>query len=141
MATWLLKTEPDDYSFGDLHRDGSTVWDGVRNPQARQFMREVAPGDSAFIYHTGGEKAIVGLARVTSAAYADPKEPGDTADGRIKAPVFDIEPVAWAARPVELARVKGDDRFAEFGLVRQSRLGVMPVPAALAKVLRGWAGL
>ena len=80
MRTFLLKTEPDTYSFDDLIRDKRTTWSGVANPQALAFLRTMKKGDEAFIYHTGSEKQIVGLARITTAPYQDPAAPGITAD-------------------------------------------------------------
>ena len=141
MTTYLLKTEPDDYSYTDLVRDGSTVWDGVSNPAACGHMRSVKPGDDLLIYHTGKEKRIAGLARATSVAREDPKQPGMTAKGEIKRPVFDLEPVKEATADATLAMVKADERFADFDLVRLSRLSAMPVPAKLDKILRKMAGL
>jgi predicted RNA-binding protein with PUA-like domain len=141
MATYLCKTEPGDYSYGDLERDGSTMWDGVKNPAACGHIRQVQPGDEVLIYHTGGEKRIAGLARATSEPYADPESPDETAKGDIKYPVFDIEPVKPAVGEATLKAIKADERFAEFALVTQPRLSVMPVPAKLDKALRKMAGL
>ena len=141
MTTFLLKTEPDDYSYADLMRDGKTVWDGVANPTACQNMREAKPGDEAFIYHTGNEKRIAGLARITTKPYADPKRPDLTKAGDIKFVVFDVEPIAEAMNDVTLKDIKGDERFAEFLLVKQGRLSAMPVPKKLDGLLRKMAGL
>lgn len=141
MTTYLLKTEPSEYSFADLVRDGVTAWSGVSNPAAVNTMREMKPGDEAFIYHTGDERAVVGLARVTSAARVDPKRREMDSKGRPKYVVVDVEPVRAAARPVSLATIKADARFAGLALVTQGRLSVMPVPAAMAKALRAMAGL
>lgn len=143
MATWLLKTEPDDYSFDDLVRDGKTVWDGVNNPAANIHLRAIKPGDSAFIYHTGTERRIAGLARVVSAAYEDPRHPGLNGKGDIARPVVDVEPVKAAKKSLTLADIKADGRFDVdgFELVRLPRLSVMPVPAAVAKLIRSGAGL
>jgi predicted RNA-binding protein with PUA-like domain len=129
MNHWLLKTEPSDYCYDDLVRDKRTVWDGVTNNQALQFMREIKKGDRAFIYHTGNEKAIVGVATVTRGAYPDPEADDD------KIVVFDIAPNGKAPSPVTLAQIKKDKSFADFHLVRNSRLSVMPVPPALWKKL------
>ena len=125
MKDWLLKTEPNDYSYDDLERDGRTVWDGVGNAQALGFMREMAPGDRALIYHTGKEKRIVGVATVLTAPYADPML-GD--ERRV---VVDIEAKQRVARAVALSDIKADEAFADFPLVRISRLSVMPVPKPL----------
>ena len=141
MTTFLLKTEPDDYSYADLMRDGKTVWDGVANPTACQNMREAKQGDEAFIYHTGNEKRIAGLARITTKPYADPKRPDLTKAGDIKFVVFDVEPIAEAMNDVTLKDIKGDERFAEFLLVKQGRLSAMPVPKKLDGLLRKMAGL
>ena len=130
MAYWLLKSEPESYSFSDLVRDGSTVWDGVANNAALKFMRETQPGDLALIYHTGDERRAVGLAEITSTAYPDPQlnDP--------KLVVFDIRPLRALPNPVELAAVKADTFFADFALVRQARLSVMPVnPQQWARIM------
>ncbi len=142
MTTFLLKTEPDDYSFEDLQRDGSTVWDGVANASACKHMRGARPGDLALIYETGAHKRITGLARITSEPYPDPKRPDLTRAGEIKFVVFDVEPVAPAtSEDANLKRIKADGRFDEFELVTQSRLSAMPVPAKLDRALRSMAGL
>src|SRR5690349_11070692 len=118
---WLLKTEPDHYSYADLERDGATVWDGVSNNAALKHIRDMRPGDQALIYHTGDERQAVGLAEVTSAPYADPQ----IGDSRLV--VVDVKPLRALARPVGLAAVKADPWFAGFALVRQGRLSVVPV--------------
>lgn len=142
MTTFLLKTEPGDYSYADLERDGSTVWDGVTNAAACQVLRTAAPGDEALIYHTGSEKRVAGLARVTSEPRPDPSSPGETAKGEMKHPVFDIEPVAASSSgEATLAAIKADGRFADFALVRQPRLSAMTVPAKLDRIIRKMAGL
>ncbi len=140
-ATFLLKTEPDEFSYADLASSGTEPWDGVRNPAACMHLRAATVGDACLIYHTGREKRVVGLARVVRAAYEDPQHPGLTAKGDIKRPIIDIESVQEATSPVTLAQIKADERFAEFALVREPRLSVMPVPAKLAKLLCSWAGL
>ena len=124
MSYWLLKTEPTTYAWADLARAGRAVWDGVKNPAALGHLRGMRPGDEVFIYHTGAEKAVVGVARVAAAAYPDPK----AGDPRLV--VVDLEPVRPLAAPVTLAAVKADRRFADFALVRVPRLSVMPVTAA-----------
>lgn len=134
MAHWLVKTEPSTYSFDDLVRQGRAVWDGVANVVALKNLRAMAPGDEVLVYHTGDVKAAVGLARVVSAPYPDPKA------GDPKLVVVDLEPVRPLARAVTLAEVKADPAFADFALVRQGRLSVMPVPPALWKRLLGLAG-
>lgn len=122
---WLLKSEPNDYSYDDLERDTSTVWDGVRNFSALRHMRDVKKGDEAFIYHTGKERAVVGIAAVTSDAYPDPQDD----DPRIV--VFDVEPQRKLPEPVTLAAIKADPAFEGFDLVRLPRLSAMPVPDEL----------
>jgi predicted RNA-binding protein with PUA-like domain len=121
---WLLKTEPESYSYADLERDGATVWDGVANNAALMHMRAMQPGDAALIYHTGDERQAVGVAEVTSAPYPDP-----SADDS-KLVVVDVRPLRRLARPVTLAQVKADPAFADFALVRQGRLSVVPVDEA-----------
>ena len=143
MALWLFKEEPSSYSFADLQRDKHTTWDGVANAAALITLRTVKKGDQVFIYHSGDDKAIVGLARAESNAYADPKQPGggSTPDGAPKFAVVDLAPVKAVPTPVTLAAIKADKRFADFALVRISRLSVMPVPPAMEKALRTMAGL
>ncbi|HET8650751.1 MAG TPA: EVE domain-containing protein [Gemmatimonadales bacterium] len=134
MARWILKSEPSVYSFQDLERDGRTVWDGITNAQALINLRAMQPGDQAMIYHSGDGKELVGLARITSAAYPDPK--GDNP----KHVVVDIEPVRPLARPVSLAAIKAEPAFADLGLVRQGRLSVVPVNAEQWRRLLKMAG-
>jgi predicted RNA-binding protein with PUA-like domain len=121
---WLLKTEPSTYSYVDLERDKRTVWDGVTNPLALKHLRAMKKGDLAFIYHTGAEKQIVGIARVVSDAYPDPRQK-DT-----KLVVVDLKPCEKLPKPVSLADVKARREFADFDLVRIGRLSVMPVSGA-----------
>lgn len=141
MTTYLLKTEPDDYSYDDLVRDKRTEWDGVTAPAALKHMRDVKKGDEAFIYHTGDERRIVGLAKVVTDAYEDPNKPGETAKGETKFPLFDVKPLKRAKTQVTLADIKADKRFADFPLVTIGRLSVMPVPPKLDAALRTMAGL
>lgn len=124
MNHWLLKTEPSTYAWGDLVRERRATWDGVSNPTALSHLRAMRKGDEAFVYHTGDEKAIVGIARVVSDPYPDPKLSDP------KRVVVDLEPVRALKAPVTLASVKADTRFADFALVRISRLSVMPVTAS-----------
>jgi predicted RNA-binding protein with PUA-like domain len=121
---WILKTDTDTYSFDDLARERRAVWDGVSNALALKHIRSMAKGDQVLIYHSGDEKALVGLAHVASAPYQDPKQ-GDS-----KLVVVDIEAGKRLPRPVTLATVKADPAFAELGLVRMSRLSVIPVSEA-----------
>lgn len=116
---WLLKTEPSTYSWDDLEREKTAVWDGVSNPVALKNLAAMKPGDDVLIYHTGDEKTVVGVARVTKAAYPDPK----AKDGKLL--VVDIAPVRMLARPVTLADIKSDPLFKESPLVRQGRLSVV----------------
>jgi predicted RNA-binding protein with PUA-like domain len=141
MATFLLKTEPTTYSFAKLQAEKKAVWDGISNPAALASLRTAHKGDEALIYHTGDEKAIVGLAQITSNAYEDPNSPGANDAGQPRTPVVDLKPLRAVKRPVTLAQIKADKRFKEFALVRQSRLSVMLVPPDLDAVLRDLAGL
>ncbi len=118
---WLFKEEPTHYSFDALVTDKRTTWSGVRNPLAQKHLRSVKKGDRIFYYHTGDEKAVVGICKALGDAYADP----DDASG--KASVVDVAPVKKLARSVTLAEIKADASFKEFPLVRISRLSVMPV--------------
>jgi predicted RNA-binding protein with PUA-like domain len=120
---WILKTDADTYPFDQLVRERRAVWDGVSNALALKHIRSMAKGDHAFIYHSGDEKALVGLARIVSDPYPDPKND----DPRLV--VVDIEAGDRLAHPVTLAAIKADPAFAELGLVRMSRLSVIPVPA------------
>ena len=124
MANWLFKEEPTHYSFDALKKDGQTTWSGVKNPVAQKHLREVRKGDSIFYYHTGNEKAVVAIAKASSNAYPDP------ADKTGKAFVVDVVPVKALKRPVTLAAIKADTRFATFVLTRLPRLSVMPVTDA-----------
>jgi predicted RNA-binding protein with PUA-like domain len=121
MAQWLVKEEPEHYSYDQLEKDRKTVWAGVRNPLAQKHLRSIRKGDRIFYYHTGKEKAVVAVARAASDAYADPKD----ATGKLF--VFDVTPEKKLPRRVTLAEIKADRAFADFPLVRMSRLSVMPV--------------
>jgi predicted RNA-binding protein with PUA-like domain len=132
---WLVKEEPEHYSFDAFVEDGSTVWSGVRNPLAQRHLRDMKQGDRVFYYHTGKEKAIVGTAKVTKTAYPDPK------DRSGKLSVVELEPGKKLPRPVTLAEIKASGEFADFPLVRMPRLSVMPVTeaqwAAIEAMARG----
>ncbi|MEQ8845378.1 MAG: EVE domain-containing protein [Phycisphaerales bacterium] len=141
MATWLIKTEPGDYSWDDMAKDKRTAWTGVANNAARMHMRAVKKGDEAFFYHTGDDKAIVGLVKIATNPYEDPDEPGLNGKGEMKAPLFDVSVGKKAKMPLTLKDIKADERFQDFDLVRQSRLSVMPVPAKLEKIIRQKTGL
>jgi predicted RNA-binding protein with PUA-like domain len=121
MAQWLVKEEPEHYPYDQLVKEKKTVWAGVRNPLAQKHLRSIAKGDRIFYYHTGKEKAIVAVASAASDAYPDPKDPTK------KSFVVDVVPGKKLARPVTLAEIKADRAFADFPLVRMSRLSVMPV--------------
>ena len=123
---YLLKTEPSVYSFADLEREKSTVWDGVTNPVAVRNLRAMKPGDRLVIYHTGDEKSAVGTASVISVDVADPKTP------QVK-----IRAGRALGKPVTLAEVKANKLFADSPLVRQGRLSVVPLTAAQFKFLTG----
>ena len=129
---WLLKTEPSTYSWDDLVREKTAVWDGVSNPVALRNLAAMKPGDDALIYHTGDEKAIVGLARVISDSYDDPNDP--------RLAVVDLEFERAVATPVTLSAIKADSAFQNLGLVRQGRLSVVPVSLSLWSRLLGMAG-
>ena len=118
---WLFKEEPANYSFDEFVKDGKTTWVGVKNPLAQKHLHAIRKGDRVFYYHTGNEKAIVGMAKATSNAYADP----DDKSGKLA--VVDLEPVSKLPQPVTLAEIKADPSFKTFPLVRISRLSVMPV--------------
>ena len=118
---WLFKEEPTHYSYDDLVRDGKTSWTGVRNPVAQKNLRAVEKGDRIFFYHTGNEKAVVGIAKAEAASYPDP------ADKEGKLYAVDVVPVRKLKHPVTLAAVKADKSFATFALTRVPRLSVIPV--------------
>jgi len=121
---WLFKEEPTHYSFDDFTKDKKTMWSGVRNPVAQKHLHAVKKGDRVFFYHTGDEKAVVGIAKALGDAYPDPD------DKTGKAAVVDIAPVKKLARPVTLKEIKAESAFKDFPLVRISRLSVMPVTEA-----------
>jgi predicted RNA-binding protein with PUA-like domain len=116
---WLVKEEPENYSFGELVKDKTTVWAGVRNPVAQRNLREMKKGDRVFFYHTGKEKSVVGTATVSKTAYPDPKDD--------KLVVVEIAAGKPLKRPVTLAEIKADKRFKDMPLVRIARLSVQPV--------------
>jgi len=123
-AMWLLKTEPSAYSYSELEREGKATWDGVKNPVALKNLRAMKVGDRAVVYHTGNEKAAVGFAEVTRAAYPDPKA------GNPSLVVVDLKPLGRLARPIPLAEIKALEVFGGSPLVRQGRLSVVPLTAA-----------
>ena len=129
MAYWLLKSDPETYSCDDLERDKKAVWDGVSNPLALKHIRSMKKGDQVFIYHSGEEKSIVAIAEIISEPYTDPKKK----DPRLV--VVEIRFGERVHRPVSLAAIKARKEFADFALVRVSRLSVMPVTAGQWKLL------
>lgn len=124
---WLLKTEPGEYSFEDLIRDGHTIWDGVTNALALNHLRAIRKGDDLLIYHTANVRALVGLGRAESDPYPDP------AKGDPRIAVVEVVPVRRLVQPVTLEAIKADPAFRSFELTRLPRLSVMPVPSALWK--------
>ena len=131
---WLFKEEPANYNFDALVADKQTVWSGVKNPLAQKHLRSVQKGDRIFYYHTGDEKAVVGIARALGAAYPDPQ------DKTGKLSVVDVGPVKKLPRPVTLAEIKADAAFKLFPLVRIPRLSVMPVSDDEWKRIEDMAG-
>jgi len=129
MNYWLLKTEPDSYSWDDLVKDKKTVWDGVRNFQARSNMKKMEKGDVVFVYHTGEEKAIVGQAQVTKSAYSDPKD--------AEWVVIELSAGKSLKKTVSLAQIKSDKRLSDMVLVRASRLSVQPVKPSEYDLIMG----
>jgi predicted RNA-binding protein with PUA-like domain len=135
LNRWILKTDFEVYPFDQLEREGHAVWDGVSNPLALKHIRSMAPGDPLLIYHSGATKELVGLARVTSAPYPDPKRDDP------KLAVVDIEVDRRLPKTVSLAAIKADPAFADLGLVRMPRLSVIPVAEGQWKKLLGMGGL
>jgi predicted RNA-binding protein with PUA-like domain len=131
---WVLKTEPSTYGFTDLVRDRRTRWDGVSNAVALKHLRSMLEGDDALIYHTGDEKSLIGLARIASAPYPDPT----SEDPRLV--VVDVEAGKALPRRVTLAEIKADPAFKDLGLVKMSRLSVVPVEDDQWKRLLKMAG-
>jgi predicted RNA-binding protein with PUA-like domain len=131
---WLVKTEPDAYSFSDLVRDGRTVWDGVKNPTALRNLKAMKPGETVLIYHTGDERRVMGEAQVVREAYPDPKR----ADPRLV--VVDLKAGKALPTPVELPTLKASALFKDSPLVRQGRLSVVPLSKEqLAFILKAGA--
>ncbi|MBY0434868.1 MAG: EVE domain-containing protein [Cyclobacteriaceae bacterium] len=122
MNYWLVKTEPETFSWADLQKDKKAVWDGVRNFQARKNLKEMKKGDRVFIYHTGDEKAVVGTASVIKTAYPEPKDPDWVA--------VDLAPEKALKKPVSLAQIKQDKSLQSMVLVKAARLSVQPVSEA-----------
>ena len=125
VSYWLVKEEPEHYSFDDLIQDRKTGWNGVRNNLALKHMRSMKNGDLAFFYHTGKVTSVVGIIKLVSDPYPDPEEKDP------KLVVVDVAPVEKLKRPVTLAEIKSNPKFRNFELVRIPRLSVMPAPKAL----------
>ena len=119
---WLLKTEPETYQFSQLIEDGKTNWNGVRNFQARNYLKQAQVGDRTLIYHSGGDKAVIGVAEVIRAAYPDldPEKAGEWVQ-------IDLAPAQSFTRAVKLAELKAHPALQDLILIKQSRLSVMPV--------------
>ena len=132
MACWLMKSEPESYAWDDLVRDGATEWDGVRNPTARLHLRAMQVGDEALFYHSGAERACVGVMRITRTGQPDGPDGAWTSVA--------VAPVAPLVRPVTLAAIKADPRLAALPMIRQSRLSVSPVGDAEWRVILDLAG-
>jgi predicted RNA-binding protein with PUA-like domain len=132
---WLLKTEPDEYSFEQLVTDRRTIWDGVLNNLALIHIRAMKKGDRAFIYHTGKEKAIVGIAEIVSNPYSNPETENE------KHLVVDIKPIRKFPYPVNLSEIKSQTQFEGLDLIRNSRLSVMPVKDIWWHAIIGQGGL
>lgn len=131
---WLFKTEPSAYSFQQLQKEKRTVWDGVKNNLALKHLSGIKKGDEIMIYHTGEEKAAVGIARALSAAYPDPQKKDP------KLLVVEIEAAKPLSRPVTLSEMKGNAELGKFDLLRLPRLSVMPVSDKQWKIIEGMAG-
>jgi predicted RNA-binding protein with PUA-like domain len=130
MGQWLFKSEPAEYSYEDLERDGETDWDGVTNPLAQRYLSQVRRGDRIYLYHTGREKAVVGILEAVADAQRDPQ----TGQGWI----VRVRPVRRLEQAVPLARIKSDPACADWELVRISRLSVMPVPPPIWEKIAAW---
>jgi predicted RNA-binding protein with PUA-like domain len=131
---WLLKTEPSTYSFDDLVKERTATWDGITNAAALKHLREVKVGDDLLIYHTGDEKAVVGTAKVSKAAYADPKQDDP------KLVVIGVKAGKRLGQPVTISQIKAYKRFAGWDLIRMSRLSVVPTSDAQWNVVMALAG-
>ena len=130
MAIWLLKTEPNVYSYEDLERDGSTMWDGVTQPHALQNIRKIEKGDIALIYHTGDERAAVGVAEVVKGYYVNPEHDDP------KLAVCDVKAKKRLPNPVTLKEIKAREELQDWDLVRLARLSVVAVSDAQWKILQ-----
>ena len=128
MTYFLAKTEPSSYSIDRFREELRTTWDGVKNPQALRAIRQMQPGDRVFIYHSGGESAIVGLAEVLSASRPDPNEP--------KSELIELKYLMHLSPPTTLAEIKKSEKFGDWALVRQSRLSTMEAPESFVAWVR-----
>lgn len=128
MSSWLVKTDPDTYTWNDLVRQGRTMWDGVRNHQAKQNLGKMQVGDEVFVYHSLTDKAVVGIAKVVSVPYPEPKHEQWT--------VVDVAPVKSLAKKITLEQIKADRILSAMVMVRQSRLSVTPVSRTQADRLK-----
>lgn len=133
MAIWLLKTEPSTYSYDDLERDKETMWDGVTAAPALQNLRKIAKGDTALIYHTGDERSVIGIAKVTRGYYVNP-ELDDP-----KLAVCDVKAQQRMRRPVSLSEIKAEPKLAGWDLIRLGRLSVVPVSEEQWKIVQEMA--
>ena len=138
MKHWLVKSEPESYSFAQFLKDKTTAWTGVRSFPARVFLRQMAKGDEIFVYHSVSEKAVVGLATVIKPAYPDPTvEPNEKGEWVC----VDLKAGKAFPKPVSLAAIKSNPAFKDIQLVRQSRLSVAPLTEKEAAELRKLGGL
>ena len=128
MTYFLAKTDPETYSLDDLEKQKTTTWDGVTNPQAVRAIREMRPGDKVFIYHSGGQSGVVGLARAVSESRPDPKN--------AKSAVADFEFLTRLDPPVTLSEIKQSKQFEDWALVRQGRLSTMAAPEKFVEWMR-----
>ena len=135
MNFWLVKSEPESWSWQQQCDAGATHWDGVRNFQASKHLKAMAVGDLAFFYHSGAERQIVGIVEVIRPYYPDPSDPS----GRFG--MVDVGSVEPVPEPVTLAAVKAEPRLADLALVRQSRLSVMPIDEASWRLIRAMGGM
>ena len=134
MAYWLLKSEPETYGWPRMVKDKRTKWDGVRNAQAANNMKAMKAGDQAFFYHSGEERAVVGIVEIAKTYYPDPSDES----GRFG--MVDVAAVKPLKKAVTLAEIKADPKLADLALVRQSRLSVMPIPADAWKRILSLSG-
>jgi predicted RNA-binding protein with PUA-like domain len=129
MPAWLVKTEPNEYSYADLERDGTAEWDGVTNALAQRHLRAMRPGDACVVYHSGSERAAIGLASVAVEPYPDPSDPAG------KRVWVDLRAERRLTRPVSLTELKAEPIFADSPLVRMSRLSVLPLESEQLAVI------